>query len=175
MNRCRYVNGQICIGIKSCVFDIFIFTVQHVFLPDRYLSLEASGYFADSLHFESNKLTGRCQPRHRKTASSSSSMVCLHPRAVTFSCVRSMNLSLLSSHRGCTSKHCHSLTQVLLASLNPYEEKPTFSLSPVVGRRGGVDFSPGLSCLFYSFPAFPSLFTSDSYKSSLNGLRNLKD
>lgn len=45
----------------------------------------------------SSKLAGLCQPGPR-TAAVSSSMVCLHPGAVTFSCVRSMSC-LLGSHQ----------------------------------------------------------------------------
>ena len=69
-------------------------------------------------------------------------------------------------------------SQVLTAILfNPYEDKPTFSLSLVLGSRGGFGFIPGVSAsyLLFSFPAFPFFFYSDLHKSSLNGLTDLKE
>lgn len=56
----------------------------------------------------SSKLAGRCQPGPRKAASSS--MVCLHPGAVTFSCVRSMNCLPSSHHSEYTiiATHCNT-------------------------------------------------------------------
>ena len=67
-------------------------------------------------------------------------------------------------------------SQVLTAILfNPYEDKPTFSLSPVLGSRGDFGFIPGLSSQLFSPPAFPFLFYSYSYESSLNGLIDLKE
>lgn len=48
----------------------------------------------------SSKLAGLCQPGPRDAAASSS-MVCLLPGAVTFSCVRSMSCLLSSHHSEC--------------------------------------------------------------------------
>ncbi|KAF1375092.1 hypothetical protein PFLUV_G00235830 [Perca fluviatilis] len=73
-------------------------------------------------------------------------------------------------------KHCDWRAQVLTAILfNPYEDKPTFSLSPFLGSRRGFGFIPGISSQLFSLPASPFFFYSDSYKSSLNGLANLKE
>ncbi|KAK2826311.1 hypothetical protein Q5P01_020525 [Channa striata] len=73
---------------------------QHSYSP---LSLEASGLCTNPLRFQVIcELPGHRQPGSRKaTAAAASSMVCLHPGAVTFSCVRSMNY-LLSFHHSCT-------------------------------------------------------------------------
>lgn len=61
-----------------------------------------SGYFNrfSSAQQVSSKLAGLCQPGPRDAAASSS-MVCLLPGAVTFSCVRSMSCLLSSHHSEC--------------------------------------------------------------------------
>lgn len=66
--------------------------------------------------------------------------------------------------------------QVLTAILfNPYEDKPTVSLSSVLGSRRGFGFDPGDSSQLFSSPAIPFLLYSELYKSSLNGLIDLKE
>lgn len=58
---------------------------------------------------------------------------------------------------------------------NLYEDKPTFSLSLVLGSGESFAFIPGVSSQLFSSPAIASDFCSDSYKSFLNGLVDLKE
>lgn len=76
---------------------------------------------------------------------------------------------------GCLYDHLHVLIGPYCHPVQPYEDKPTFSLSPVLGSRRGFGFIPGVSSQLFSFPAFHLFFCSDSYKSSLNGLADLKE
>ena len=58
---------------------------------------------------------------------------------------------------------------------NLYEDKPTFSLSLVLGSRESFGIIPGVSSQLFSSPAVASYFYSDSYKSFLNGLIDWKE
>lgn len=102
----------------------------------------------------SSKLAGRCQPGPRKAAAASS-MVCLHPGAVTFSCVRSMNHLLTSHHSEYFTTVRPCLNTIQISSYTSRVQMITLSVLQAahVWRLRGLEGSfakPSTCCLLWT-------------------------